>query len=85
VRKIDRHPAVSDVVLYTPSTVIAGQLPDPWPAIVLRVHPPYRDLPLHVAVEVFGHPEKVIHRSVPYSADRKGGCWSWPEVVPCLR
>jgi hypothetical protein len=75
---MDRHPQVTDLVLYTPSTVIAGQLPDPLPAIVTRVHPPYKDTPLHVGLEVFGHPEKALHRAVPFSEERKGGCWSWP-------
>lgn len=77
MKPVERLPAKGDVVLYYPSTVLVGVLPDSQPAIITLVHPPWPDTPLHVALQVFGHPENVIHRAVPFSAEPKGGCWTW--------
>lgn len=30
-----------------------------------------------VALEVFGQPEKVLHRTVPYHPSPRAGCWTW--------
>lgn len=30
-----------------------------------------------VAIEVFGMPEKVLHRGVPFHPSPRSGCWTW--------
>jgi hypothetical protein len=70
-------PTVGRIVHFYPMVIrMDDKLPDPQAAIVTYVHNVANVNA--VALEVFGYPEKVIHRGVPYSPKPKAGCWSWP-------
>lgn len=46
-------------------------------AIITRVH----DTTGFIELEVFGMPEKTVHRTVPFSPVLSSGCWTWPPKV----
>jgi hypothetical protein len=64
------------VHFYPQSYVLGAPLGQPQAAIVTFVH--NIAIPGSVAIEVFGHDEKVRHRGVPFSPTPKPGHWSWP-------
>lgn len=81
------EPTVGRIVHYHPSTVLLGSpMPPPQAGIITYVHGgEYRA----VALEVFGFPEKVIHRGVGVQPRPGGGVLvvaaEMREIVPTLR
>jgi hypothetical protein len=46
----------------------------PQPAVITEIHDQVNGF---VGLEVFGQPEKVLHRSVPFHPSPRPGCWTW--------
>lgn len=70
-------PTIGRIVHYYPQSYGLGiPLGEPQPAIITRLHT--AAVAGAVALEVFGFPEKVIHRGVPFSPTPRPGFWSWP-------
>lgn len=80
----EQKPTVGRIVHYQAYGTPGGEFPSvPRAAVITEVHDSGVPEPisLTVGLAVLNPTGMFFNRDVPYSAERKPGCWSWPPRV----
>lgn len=76
---MSQPPSVGRVVLFTAEVGVTGT----YPGLIVVVHPAKPDGDEgFVDLVTFGRTSVYFNHAVPFSAEPRPGCWSWPPFVP---